>query len=49
MKGGNLKPIIRMSGKAKEVFALFRVFAKHHGAKTLGEMAKIVEEAKHGS
>lgn len=38
MKGGNLRLVIRMSGKASEVFALFRLLAKRHGAKTLGEI-----------
>jgi len=33
-----MKLVIRMTGKAGEVFALFRLLAKRHGAKTLGEI-----------
>ena len=38
MKGGNLRPVIGMTGKASEVFALFRLLVKRHGAKTLREI-----------
>ncbi|GAI29547.1 unnamed protein product [marine sediment metagenome] len=38
MNRGNLKIVIRMTGKASEVFALFGVLAKRHGAKTLGDL-----------
>jgi len=35
----NLKPIIRMLGKAKEVFALFKLLAERNKDKTLGDLA----------
>jgi len=38
MKGGNLRLVIRMSGKAKEVFALFKLLAERNGDKTLGDL-----------
>lgn len=38
MNKGTLKIVIRISGKASEVFALFRLLTKRHGAKTLGDL-----------
>lgn len=32
-----MKTIIRMTGKAREIFPLFKIFAKRNGNKTLGE------------
>ena len=46
MNRGNLRLVIRMTGKAGEVFALLRLLAKRHGAKTLGEIRESCH-AKH--